>query len=73
MLVYHIYDIAEYLMKFEHITNNMAILDRSFVEMAEVLNPIYVAAALLCIHITRPFHHLIIDVVNFSFHYQLII
>ena len=40
----------------------MAVLDLSFAEMAEVLKPLYAAAALLGIHITRPFHHLLIDV-----------
>ena len=37
ILVYHIDDIAEYLSRFEHVTNNMAVLDLSFSEMAEVL------------------------------------
>ena len=61
ILVYHIDDITEYLSRFEHVTNNMAILDRSFAEMAKVLITLY-AAALLGIHITRPFHRLLIDV-----------
>lgn len=61
LLLYHLDDIAEYLLKFEHVTNNMAILDRSFVEMAEVLKPIYCATALLGIHILRPFLRLLID------------
>ena len=33
VLLYHIDDIAEYLIKFEQVTNNKAILDRSFVDI----------------------------------------
>ena len=40
----------------------MAILVRSFVDMSEVLKPLYAATALLGIHIMRPFQRLIIDV-----------
>ena len=62
VLLYHIDDIAKYLMKDEQITNNMAILDRSIVNMTEVLKPLYAATALLGVHIMRPFQQLIIDV-----------
>ena len=60
ILLHHIDDIANYLNSFENITNNMAIIDRSFVEMVDVLKPLYAAVALLGIHITRPFHSLLL-------------
>ena len=62
LALYHFDDIAEYLMKFEHITNNMAILDRTFVNMGDVLKPIFCATALLGHHIMRPFQRLLVDV-----------
>lgn len=61
-MLYHFDDIAEYLMKFEHVTNNMAILDRSFVDMGDVLKPIFCATAVLGHHIMRPFQRLLVDV-----------
>jgi len=60
-LLYHIDDIAHYLQKFENITNSMAILDRNFVEMTDILKPLYAATALLGVHVLRPFYQLLID------------
>ena len=59
-LMYHLDDIADYLNVNSTIINDIAILDRSFIEM-ELLKPIYGAIALLGLHITRPFHTLLID------------
>ena len=58
--MYHLDDIADYLNANSTIINDIAILDRSFIEM-ELLNPIYGAIALLGLHITRLFHTLLID------------
>ena len=62
-LMYHLDDIADYLNANSIIINHVAILDRSFIEM-ELLKPIYGAIALLGLHITRPFHTLLIDPSN---------
>ena len=59
-LMHHLNDIADYLNANSTIINNVAILDRSFSEM-EFLKPIYGAIAFLRLHITRPFHTLLID------------
>ena len=59
-LMHHLNDIADYLNANSTIINDIAILDRSFIEM-ELLKPIYGAMALLGLHITRPFHTLLID------------
>ena len=59
-LVHHIDDIARYLEKFDNIINGITILDRSFVDM-EILKPIFASIALLGVHITRPFHTLLMD------------
>ena len=59
-LMYHLDDIADYLNANSIILNDIAILDRSFIE-TELLKPIYGAIALLGLHITRPFHTLLID------------
>ena len=65
-LIYHIDDIAEYLEKFSNVVNGISILDRSFVQM-EILKPIFVTIALVGIHISRPFHVLLMDVnTNYS-------
>ena len=61
VVLYHFDDIAEYLSKFEHVTNNIAILDRSFVDMGDVLKPVFCATALLGHHIMRPFQRLLVD------------
>ena len=58
--MHHLNDIADYLNANSTIINDIAILDRSFIEM-ELLKPIYGAIALLGLHITRPFHTLLID------------
>ena len=42
VVLHHFDDIAEYLMKFDSITNNMAILDRSFIDLGDVLKPFFV-------------------------------
>lgn len=59
--LHHFDDIGEYLMKFKNITNNMAILDRSFIDLGDILKPIFCATAILGYHITRPFHRLLLD------------
>ena len=41
---------------------NISILDRIFVELTEVLKPLYVATALIGHHVLRPFHYLLIIV-----------
>ena len=58
-LMYHLDEIADYLNANSTIINDIDILDRSFIEM-ELLKPIYVAIALLGLHITRLFHTLLI-------------
>ena len=58
--LHHLQDISDYLLKFPSITNGIAILDRSFVDM-EILKPILTTIALLGIHITRPFQSLMLD------------
>ena len=60
--LYHFDDISEFLQKFESVTNNMAILDCSFVGMGNVLKPIFCATAVLGHHIMRPFQWLLVDV-----------
>ena len=57
--LHHLQDISDYL-KFPTITNGIAILDRSFVDM-EILRPILATIALLGVHITRPFQALLLD------------
>ena len=59
-------DIADYLNATYTIINDISILDKSFIEM-ELLKPIYGAIALLGLHITRPFHTLLIDPSNTYF------
>ena len=58
--LYHLQDISDYLLKFPNITNGIAFLDRSFVDMG-ILRPIFATIALLGIHITRPFQYLLMD------------
>ena len=43
------------------IINNMAILDRSFIELGDILKPIFCATVILRYHITRPFNRLLLD------------
>jgi hypothetical protein len=59
-LLYHLDDIALYLEKYRAVLNDIAILDRGFLEM-DVLKPIYTAVALMGLHVSRPFHQFIID------------
>ena len=59
-LLYHLDDINGYLAENTGILNDMAILDRGFLEM-ELLKPIYSAIALTGLHITKPFHTLLTD------------
>ena len=59
-LLYHLDDISQFLDKNGSILNDIAILDRDFLEM-EVLKPIYAAISLIGIHVTRPFHNMIAD------------
>ena len=59
-VLHHIEDISKYLIKYPNVTNGIAILDRSFVEM-EILKPILATISLLGIHITHPFHALLTD------------
>ena len=58
--MHHLNDIADYLNANSTIINVIAIFYKSFIEM-ELLKPIYGAIALLGLHITRPFHTLLID------------
>ena len=60
MLIYHLDDIAAYLDKYQSVVNGVSILDRTFADM-DVLKPIFNAIALIGIHVTRPFHKLIMD------------
>ena len=48
-------------MKFEHVTNNMKMLDRSFVDMGDKLRLVFCSTALLGHHITSPFQQLLAD------------
>ena len=59
-LLYHLDDITGYLSENSGILNDMAILDRGFLEM-ELLKPIYAAIALTGLHITKPFQTLLAD------------
>ena len=59
-LLYHFDDVASYLDKFTSINNGITVLDRSFLDM-DILKPIFAAISLLGLHITRPFHTLIIN------------
>ena len=59
-LLYLIDDIGCYLKKFPDILNNVAITDRDFVNI-EVFKPIFSAIALLELHITGPFHCLLMN------------
>ena len=58
--LYHLDDIKQFLEKHSHVMNDMAILDRSFLEM-DILKPIFCATSLIGIHITRPFLALMLD------------
>ena len=58
--MHHLNDIADYLNANSTIINDIAILDKSLIEI-ELLRPIYGAIALLGLHIARPFHTLLID------------
>ena len=58
--MHNLNDIADYLNANSTIINDIAILDRSFIEM-ELLKPNYGAIALLGLNITRPFRTLLID------------
>ena len=53
-------DIYHYLETYENMINGITILVRNFLEM-EVLKPIYASIALVGIHISRAFHHLVVD------------
>ncbi|XP_066926157.1 uncharacterized protein [Clytia hemisphaerica] len=68
-LIYLIDDIAAYLEKYSDILNNIAIIDRSFVQM-EILKPIFAAISLLGIHVTIPYHALLM---NTETNYSLIL
>ena len=59
-VLHHIDDIDSYLETFIAITNGVAFLDRGFMEI-KILKPIFVAIALLGLHITWPFHALLVD------------
>ena len=53
-IVYHMDDICGFLDKHNDIMNNLAILNRTFVNM-EILKPIFCAVAWIGIQYTRPF------------------
>ena len=59
-LLHHLNDIANYLDANSTIIDDIAIVDKSFIEM-KLLKPIYEAIALLGLYITRPFRTLLID------------
>ena len=59
-LMCHLDDIADYLNAHSTIINDIAILDRTFIEM-ELLKPVYGTITLLGLHITRPFHTLLVN------------
>ena len=59
-VLHHVNDITSYLEMFSTITNGVAILDRGFMDL-EILKPIFIAIALLGLHITRPFHSLLMS------------
>ena len=61
-VLHHIEDIRSYLETFTSVTNGVAILDRSYAEF-EILKPIYAAISLVGIHISRPFHKLLMHTV----------
>ena len=52
-------DIKLYLDKFSNILNNIAILDRSFLDM-KFLKPIFCATALIGLHVTGPYFALLL-------------
>jgi len=65
-LLYHLDDIAAYLEKYQSVINGISILDRTFVDM-DILKPIFNAIALIGIHVSRPFHNMIMDLeTNYS-------
>ena len=53
-------DIKLYLETYSNILNDIAIIDRSFLDM-EILKPILCSAALIGIHYTRPYLSLLLD------------
>ena len=58
--LYHFENIGWYLMKLETITNYIAILDRSFIDLRDLLKPIFCVTAILGYDITQPIHRLLI-------------
>ena len=58
--MHHLNDIADYLDANSTIIDDIAIVDKSVIEM-KLLKSIYEAIALLGLYITRPFHTLLID------------
>ena len=61
-LLYHLDDIAAYLDKHQSVVNGISVLDRTFIDM-EILKLIFsaIALGLVGIHISRPFHALIMN------------
>ena len=59
-VLYHIDDIKLFLEKFQNIMNEMAILNRNFLDM-ELFKPVLSATALIGVHIGRPFLSLLLD------------
>ena len=59
-ILHHLDDIKLYLETYSNILNGVAILDRTFLDM-EMLKPIFCSAALIGIHITRPFLSILLD------------
>ena len=58
--LYHLDDIKQYLETHKSILNDIAILDRSFLDM-ELLKPIFCSVALIGIHFTKPYLVLLLD------------
>ena len=59
-ILYHLADIKSYLEKFSSILNDIAILDRSFLDM-ELLKPVFCATALIGLHFTGPYLSLLLS------------
>ena len=59
-ILHHLDDIKLYLDTYSNILHDIAIIDRSFLDM-EILKPIFCSAALIGIHYTRPYLSLLLD------------
>uniref|UniRef100_A0A0L8FLC5 Uncharacterized protein n=1 Tax=Octopus bimaculoides TaxID=37653 RepID=A0A0L8FLC5_OCTBM len=55
--LYHLDDVASYLVKYDHLTNQMACIVRCFIDL-ETLNVLYCTGALIGLHFVEPFFSL---------------